>query len=225
MTEWTPVIFGALLAWGTLAGIDLVSFPQALFSRPLVAGAGAGFLLGDLETGLRVGAVLELFALDVLPVGASRYPDYGAGVVGAVVLTAGTPWPLTLGLATGFGLVFAVLGGWSLQLLRTANGRMIQRAAAGLAAGDAGTIARVQLRGLLADALRGALLTALALLLAVGLRPLLPASPRFELVTAVAVGVGLTAVLGGAIRSAGRSARLRWLGAGAGAGLLLALIA
>ncbi|MGE5091451.1 MAG: PTS sugar transporter subunit IIC, partial [Bacillota bacterium] len=66
-----------LLLWGIITGVDLVSVPQAMLSRPLVAATVAGAILGDVEAGLRVGVVLELFALDVLPVGAVRYPDYG----------------------------------------------------------------------------------------------------------------------------------------------------
>ena len=78
-----------LLGWGTLVGVDLVSFPQAMLSRPLIAGAGAGLVLGEPVAGLQIGLLLELFALDVLPVGAARYPDYGPGVIGAVVLASG----------------------------------------------------------------------------------------------------------------------------------------
>jgi len=38
-------VLPALLGWGTLVGLDLVSFPQGLLSRPLVAATGAGLLL------------------------------------------------------------------------------------------------------------------------------------------------------------------------------------
>ena len=47
----------ALLLWGTLVGLDLVSVPQIMIARPLVAGAGAGLILGDLPTGLRLGVL------------------------------------------------------------------------------------------------------------------------------------------------------------------------
>ena len=49
-------------------------------------------------------------------------------------------------------------------------------------------------------------------------------SPRFALVSAVAVGAGLAAALGGALRGAGHGARLRWLAVGAGIGVLLAVL-
>jgi mannose/fructose/N-acetylgalactosamine-specific phosphotransferase system component IIC len=215
----------ALLAgWGTLTGMDLVTFPQALFSRPLIACAGAGLILGDIPSGLVVGVLLELFALDVLPVGASRYPDYGPGAVGAVVLTTGGPWEERLGIAALFALGLAVLGGWSLIWLRQANGRIIQAETAGLAAGDPATITRIQLRGLAGDLARSLGLSVVALLLAVAARPHLPGGPRFGLVTATAIGAGVAAVAGGAVRSAGRGARLRWLVVGTGIGLIAAVL-
>ncbi|MGH7535587.1 MAG: PTS sugar transporter subunit IIC, partial [Gemmatimonadales bacterium] len=110
-----------LVGWGTLVGLDLVSVPQAMISRPMVAGAVAGVLTGDLEAGLRVGLLFELFALDVLPIGAVRYPDYGPATVAATALAAGAPWELGLGLSAALGLAVAILGGWSLQLVRRAN--------------------------------------------------------------------------------------------------------
>jgi PTS system mannose-specific IIC component len=220
----SPGTLAGLLVWGTITGIDLVSFPQALFARPLVACAGAGWLVGDVLTGLRIGVLLELFALDVLPVGASRYPDYGPGAVGAVVLATAGPWEVTLGVSACFALLMAVLGGWSLLWLRQANTRLIRRQGAGLAAGDAGTIAAIQYRGLAGDVLRSLLLTVLAVSLALAGRSWLPTAPRFTLVTAVAIGAGVAAATGGAIRAAGRGARLRWLVVGTGLGLLWAVL-
>jgi hypothetical protein len=41
------------------------------------------------------------------------------------------------------------------------------------------------------------------------------------LLSVVAVGCGIAALVGGALRSAGRGARLRWLVAGAALGLLV----
>ena len=221
----SPGTFALLAAWGTLSGMDLVTFPQGLFSRPLIACAGAGLILGDVGAGLVVGVLLELFALDVLPVGASRYPDYGPGAVGAVLLTsAGGNWDERLGIAALFALALAVLGGWSLVWLRQVNGKVIQHRTAGLAAGDADTIAAIQLRGLTGDMVRSLGLTVVALIAAQSLVPHLPSGPRFALVTAVAVGAGVAAAAGGAVRAAGRGARLRWLAVGTGVGLLLAVL-
>jgi PTS system mannose-specific IIC component len=206
--------------------VDLVSLPQALLSRPLVAALGAGLILGDVPTALRVGLLLELFALDVLPVGASRYPDYGAATVGAVLVAGGAAgWQQSLGVATLFGLAIATLGGWTLKWHREAGGRALHTHAAGLAAGDAATIARLHRRGISGDIVRSFFLTLLALLLAgVLLGRLTGGNARLEYVTAVAAGAGLAAALGGAIRSAGRGARLHALAIGTALGVLLLVL-
>jgi len=224
MSEFAPHVVIALLLWGTLVGLDLVSVPQAMISRPLVAGSVAGWLAGDVEAGLRIGVLFELFALDVLPVGAARYPDYGPATVGAVALGIGAPWELGLGVSAGLGLLLAVLGGWSLQIVRRWNARAIQRRAAALAAGESSAIRRLQYWGVLRDALRGFLLTLTGLVLAATIHQ----SVRLDRQTAVAftlvaIGSGLAAAANGAFRSSGRGSRLKWLLAGLGAGILLAV--
>ncbi|HET8623775.1 MAG TPA: PTS sugar transporter subunit IIC [Gemmatimonadales bacterium] len=214
----------ALLLWGTLVGLDLVSVAQTMISRPLVAGGVAGLLLGDVAAGLRVGALIELFALDVLPVGAARYPDYGPPTVGATALAAGGPWELTLGLAGTVALVGAVLGGSSLQLVRRSNATAIQEATAALAAGESRAIRRLQYGGIARDAMRSALLTAVVIAGATGaaLAPIDRATAAA--LTVVVVGIGLAAALGGAVRSAGRGQRRTWLFGGLAAGALTAMV-
>src|SRR5262245_7051158 len=161
-----PVAIGTLLVWGTIVGVDLVSFPQAMLNRPIVAASVAGFLIGDLETGLRVGMLLECFALDVIPIGATRYPDYGpAGVVGTAVASfAG--WQDPTGLGVMIGLLLAVVGGRAMEFVRRLNGRLARVAAPALASGDAAVLARLQRTGLVADALRSLLVTAAGLAMA-----------------------------------------------------------
>jgi PTS system mannose-specific IIC component len=225
MTELTLPQVLLLVGWGTIVGLDLVSVPQALLSRPLVAGCVAGWVAGDVEAGLRAGALFELFALDVLPIGAVRYPDYGPATVVAAALGAGVPWELGLGLGATLGLVLAVLGGSTLQLVRRMNASAIQHRAAALAAGESSAIRRLQYGGLLRDALRGAGLTIAGLAAAWALA----GGARLDRATAlgltlVSVGCALAAAINGALRSAGRGARLRWLAAGAAVGLLLAVL-
>lgn len=220
-TGLAPAVVVSLVAWGTIVGVDLVSAPQGLLSRPLVAAAVSGWLLGDVAAGLQVGLVLECFALDVLPVGAAKYPDYGPGAVGATLFAAGRKGLGALGVATGIGLAMALIGGWSLLWIRHANTRAVRRRAAALAAGDRSAILGLQRAGLLRDIARSAGLTLLALGLALAARRLTPGEDaRMELVGVAAIGAALAAVTAGAIRSAGRGPRLAWLGAGALIGLL-----
>lgn len=160
--------FLPLALLGAVLGLDVVSFPQAMISRPIVAATLAGALMGRPAHGLIAGAMLELFALETLPFGASRYPEWGsASVVGGALYAAqpdGTAGALTVAvcvaLATGW------VGGWTMVWHR----RLIARWAAGmrgaLAAGSGDAVIALQLRGLTSDAVRGGLLTWIVLLAA-----------------------------------------------------------
>jgi PTS system mannose-specific IIC component len=218
-----PLVLLGLVLWGTLVGLDLVSVAQSMIARPFVAGGVAGFLLGDPMAGLRAGVLLELFALDVLPVGAARYPDYGPATLASAALLAGAPWELSLGLAGTVGLLVSVLGGWSLQQLRRLNAEAVQRHAAALAAGESSAIRRLQYAGIARDALRSALLTLIGLGGAWAAARWLILDRRTAVaLTLVVIGAGLAASVGGALRSAGRGRRRTWLAAGLAVGAALA---
>lgn len=219
-----PLALALLLAWGTLTGVDLVSWPQLLLHRPIVAASVAGILAGDPAAGLRVGVVLELFALDVLPVGAARYPDYGPPAVAAAAGAAGLPAATGLALMIPVALVLAAIGGRTHAWIRQANSRTITAMAGELAAGSPRAIKRVQRTGLARDLIRSAALTGLALGAALAARRL-PVDPFTARVLAATIGgAALAAAAGGAIRTAGRGARLRWLAAGLGVGTLAAVL-
>ncbi len=210
-----------LLVWGTVVGLDLASVLQGLLNRPLVAGGVAGVILGDPETGLRIGAVLELFALDVLPIGASRYPDYGAATVAAVAFGAGQEWAVALGPSVILGLLLAQVGGAGIVLQRRVTARALRGAALALDQGEPGAATRVHAAGLAADVVRSVGLAALGMAVAT----LGEHAPRLDLATAetltvVAVSGGFVALIGGAIRRAGTRRRIAWLAGGVALGLL-----
>jgi mannose/fructose/N-acetylgalactosamine-specific phosphotransferase system component IIC len=69
---------------GGVVGLDATSFPQAMLSRPLVAGALAGLLFHRPLEGMLIGAIIEVFDLPNLPIGAARYPDSGTATVAGV---------------------------------------------------------------------------------------------------------------------------------------------
>jgi PTS system mannose-specific IIC component len=215
----------ALLGWGTLVGLDLVSLPQVMISRPIVVGAVAGWLMGDLATGVTLGVILELFALESVAVGAARYPDYGAATVGAVVAGSGVEGHGLTGLAVVLGLVLASIGGWTLNRLRHANATAVRRREASLRTGDPVAVGALQYGGLLRDSARSVTLSVLALLSGVAVRtaPPLPDWASAGLLMVV-IGGGLAGAATGAIRSAGRGRRLRWLGIGALLGVLVLVI-
>jgi PTS system mannose-specific IIC component len=215
----------ALLVWGTLVGIDLVSLPQMMIARPLVAGTVAGAMLGDIPTGLKLGVIFELLQYDILPVGAVRYPEYGPATVAAVATAHASAGVLGLGLGALVGLVTGLIGGITINQLRRVNSRIVHAAAAVLESGDPTALVRVHVGGLLRDALRAALVTATGLFLAWLARPLLGGALTNRgstLLAVAAIASALAAGAAGTLRLVGRGPTLAWFAAGLGGGLLVA---
>lgn len=163
----------AILAMlGGLLGLDTVSFPQAMLSRPIVGGTLAGAVMGLPLQGLLVGATLELFAVETLPFGASRYPEWGsASVIGGVLAASGPSMQAgRLSTAVLATLVVAWLGSWSMVQLRRLNARLARDRHDAVARGDRRTVVGLQMAGLGADLVRGVLLTSAGLLVFVPLQ-------------------------------------------------------
>ena len=160
---------------GAITGLDVVSFPQAMISRPIVAATVGGAFAGNAGAGLLVGAAVELIALETLPVGASRYPEWGSAsvVAGALVAgaPAGSPGPVPVTILAA--LATAWVGGWSMIALRKWNAARARSHLGALERGSGSTVTALQLWGLTADLARGALLTVVAF---TALRPVVDAA-------------------------------------------------
>jgi len=107
-------------AWGALVSLERRAFLQAMFSRPLVAATGMGLVLGQLQTGLYLGMVLELFYLGTASLGAALPENDTLAATGTTAAAAmmasqsgggGTPaiWSLSLVLFAGLGLLGRVV--------------------------------------------------------------------------------------------------------------------
>lgn len=219
--------FVPMAVLGALLGLDVVSFPQAMLSRPIVAATLAGTLIGEAGHGLLIGVALEFFALESMPFGASRYPEWGsAAVVGGTLfsqLPDGTAGAMSL--AVFAALVTAGVGGWSIVLLRRLNAHWARRQQARIARGSGSATLALQLGGLTADLLRGGLITGLGLVAFSPVFDAVIATTRVSgtlsraVVVAIASAVGLAAVWKVVHTTAGA----RWfLLAGLAGGLLLA---
>lgn len=168
MTGWLTVAL-----WGGMVGLDGTSFPQAMISRPLIAGTVTGLLFGRPIEGAVVGFLIEVFALTTLPIGAAQYPESGTAAVAATTAyMAAAP----AGLHPGYlvlALIFAL--GWervtalTVVLHRRATGRMLIRTRAV----DAGKLERRHLAAMTMDFLRGAMVSLVGGLLGFGLLRLL----------------------------------------------------
>lgn len=157
---------------GGVLGLDTVSFPQAMLSRPIVAGTIGGAMLGHPSLGLLLGATLELFAVETLPFGASRYPEWGSSSLVGGALFASVPSSPAGSLVTSVltALIVAWVGGWSMVPLRKLNAVWARSRHEAIARGSRRTIIGLQVGGLTADLMRGVLLTAGALFVFVPLQ-------------------------------------------------------
>jgi PTS system mannose-specific IIC component len=223
------VTFLAVILLGAICGLDVVSFPQIMISRPIVASTASAALVGRPAAGLVLGAVLELMALDTLPFGASRYPEWGsAAVVGgalSAMLPRGTPGAIPAGLLAA--LATAGIGQWSMSLLRRRNAQSTRAAWAAIDAGSGEALVGLQLRGLTTDLVRAGALTAAAL---VAFRPAVTAivgAWTVDVRVSHALATGVAAMLAvGALWNAFRSTRgtLWAFGVGLLAGLGLVVL-
>lgn len=191
-----------LVVLGAILGLDVVSFPQAMLSRPIVAATAAGALIGEPIRGLQVGVALEFFALESMPFGASRYPEWGSASVVGGVLFAHVPdgTPAAMSVAVLAALVTAGVGGWSMVWLRRWNALWARQQQQRIARGSGSAVVALQLLGMTSDLLRGGLLTAVALVVfepihaaATGTVAISPTLSR-AVVVAIASAVGLAAV-------------------------------
>jgi mannose/fructose/N-acetylgalactosamine-specific phosphotransferase system component IIC len=211
--------------FGGFVGLDATSFPQAMISRPLVAGSLTGAIFGRPVEGVVIGFVMEAFALIILPVGAVRYPESGTATVAATAAyMAATPPGLVAGsvvLAVTFALFWERVAGESVVLLRRGNGRILGRIG-GVAARQ---LEQRHLAAMTFDFLRGAVITGTGALLAfpvlavlVGLWGLPSQLTTAALAALVAAMVGTAVPLFGGVRS-----RALALAVGLGAGIVMGM--
>jgi PTS system mannose-specific IIC component len=141
---------GALALDGTAVG-------QFMVSRPLVAGALVGWLLGDPAAGITVGVILELYLLVSFPTGGSRFPEGATATVVAASATVVTDEPGALPLAVAVGLVWGQLAGYSISWMRQLNSHIVPEP--GVRHRGPGGIATVHLVAVFLDFARGAVVT------------------------------------------------------------------
>ncbi len=185
---------------GGIIGLDVVSFPQAMISRPIVAATLGGAFVGNGTAGVLIGVVLELIALDTLPFGASKYPEWGsASVAGGALFAAvaGKSYgalPATVLAA----LLTASVSGWSMLVHRRMIGRRLGTYRDRLEEGSRSALLSLHLWGMTMDLVRGTLVTFAALLV---FTPLVDAivviwSPNPATSRAVVVAVGALVAAG-----------------------------
>lgn len=203
---------------GGVLALDGTSVGQFMVSRPLVAGALTGWLLGTPLVGLTLGALLEVYLLVSFPSGGARFPE-GATATVVAVASVGAADPLgAIPFGVALGLIWGQVGGFTVSALRRLNGWLVPEP-------DGPHPERVSvfhIGAIALDGLRGALLTLAGMVVGrwvVGIVahdwPLGPSDTRGLLLVGGAVSAGVL------LRSLGGYRRLRMVFI---AGMVLALV-
>lgn len=122
-----PILIKALLIaiWAGIAGIDLFDGLTHIH-RPIVTGLIVGLILGDMKTGLIVGASLELVWMGMVPLAGAQPPNVViGGIIGTSIAILGK---LDAQAAIGLAVPFAVAAQAGITLLFTAFSPVMHKA-------------------------------------------------------------------------------------------------
>ena len=129
-----------VFVWAFIIGMDQFDLTEALY-RPIVSGAVVGLILGDMKTGLIIGATYELISIGSMPIGGAQPPNAVIGGIMAVVF--GISAKLEPEAAIGLAIPFALLGQNLVTLLFTVMSPMMGVADKMAAKGDHKGIVRL----------------------------------------------------------------------------------
>lgn len=101
MQEISIMVILLLLVYAAIAVADQISI-QCGFYSPLFAAAFTGLLMGDIQTGLVIGATLQLMTLGVATYGGATVPDYLSGAI------MGTAYAIISGQGAEYGIGLAI---------------------------------------------------------------------------------------------------------------------
>lgn len=122
---------------GILGGIgiwDSRVMGMCMLDRPLFLGPAVGLIMGDFQTGIVVGASLELVMMGIVGIGSATIPDTVSGSILATAFAIGSG--LDVSAAVALSLPIATLGQLVGVLVRTANGYFAHQADKAAERGD-----------------------------------------------------------------------------------------
>jgi fructoselysine and glucoselysine-specific PTS system IIC component len=128
---WADLLIVSLV--GGFVAVDTTAAWQVMICRPIISGPLVGLLLGDLHTGLFMGALLELIWAGVVPVGAAVFPDSNVASAVAVAMAVGfqqtaTPSYFMIFVSILYSVPVAYLGGKLIVFMRSKNALFMSRA-------------------------------------------------------------------------------------------------
>jgi mannose/fructose/N-acetylgalactosamine-specific phosphotransferase system component IIC len=203
---------------GGLVALDRTEAYQTMLSQPLVIGLIVGLILKDLQGGIKIGILLQLIYLWVLPIGSAVFPDPAiggtAGTFGFIALLRFFP-------ERSSSVLF-----FTLIKLRELNLKLIRKADGYAKEVQVSKIKTLFFWGLLGSFGRGVILTGLGILgvfillkPAVGFSAFLP-DHYLEGIEIPLLGFGIGTML----HFFGKRKNLLWLGMGLTLGVVFILI-
>jgi len=123
-----PVIIIGVILLGSIILLDKFAFGEFGISQPIMVGTIFGAIFGDIQSGILVGAGLQLIFLGGLPIGRDIPPDgQAAGIIGCssfFIMRTAYPLGQSLFLALFFALIASVCGGVLEIAARRLNDRL-----------------------------------------------------------------------------------------------------
>jgi mannose/fructose/N-acetylgalactosamine-specific phosphotransferase system component IIC len=218
--ELAPLALLALCLFGGWVAADATSFGQLMVSRPIVASSLAGWIAGDPLAGAMIGLVLEVLSIDVLPVGAVRYPESGpAAVVAGAAYATSSQTASAMLLIVAFSLGWEYIGGATVHQIRQLNVKLV----AARIVTDPDSLQWRHPAATALDAGRGVVLVLAGWLLVAGLLPVLnPLWGLSERLTGLLLGGVVTGMIASSFGMLG--GRGSWFALGVAAGVLVLLV-
>jgi len=221
-----------VLILGGLAALDETEAYQTMLSQPLVTGLIVGFLLKDLYTGIKIGILIQLIYLWVLPMGTAILPDPATGGVvgtfGFIALLRFFPnrTDSVLFFTLTYVVVFSLFAGWTLIRQRQLNLKLIQKTDLYAKEGKISKIDKLFFWGLLGSFGRGVILTGLGILgIFILVKPVMgfSASLPDHYLRGIQIPI-LGFGIGTMFHFFGKRKNLLWLGLGLSLGIVFILI-
>ncbi|MBS6062714.1 PTS mannose/fructose/sorbose/N-acetylgalactosamine transporter subunit IIC [Criibacterium bergeronii] len=117
MDQYSAIQIFLVFAVTFIAAIDQFSFLESLY-QPIVMGPVIGAILGDVQTGLIVGATYQLMTIGNMPVGGAQPPNAVIGGIMAAVFAIAAGFEPAAAVAAA--VPFALLGQYAVTLIFTA---------------------------------------------------------------------------------------------------------
>jgi mannose/fructose/N-acetylgalactosamine-specific phosphotransferase system component IIC len=139
---------------GSLIILDTTVAFQLLISQPLITSTITGYILGDVELGLKIGFYLQLLWLSCIPVGAAIVPEGNAAaiIITSLIIKHSSQFEnfyTILVCTTIYGILISYIGGQLVVMFRKANIVLMQKVSYNIQKGNFNYLNRINIIALI----------------------------------------------------------------------------